>query len=229
MGRKSRRILLAERRCTISRLSLKYCWGGSQTEDEYSRTGRTSVLKHFVWTEWGQPRRFRWMNADVLLALDEILEMCLFHERSFDNSTPRYLAFWTCCSCSPCRKYWAGIGFFFLVTVKTWHFPALKSICQVFSQDSNFSRSFCRCWQSKLFLMVRYKMVSSAKRRTLELMLLPISFMYARKSVGPRTDPCGTPEVTWPTEDISPSTTTCWVRSVRKFSIHLRVLPLMPR
>ena len=42
VGRKSRRILLAERRCTISRLSLKYCWGGSQTEDEYSRTGRTS-------------------------------------------------------------------------------------------------------------------------------------------------------------------------------------------
>ena len=89
-------------------------------------------------------------------------------------------------TCSPWRKYWAGLGFFFLVTVRTWHFPVLKSICQVFSQDSSLSRSFCRCWQSSLFLMVRYKMVSSAKRRTFELMLLLMSFMYARKSVGPR-------------------------------------------
>ena len=37
------------------------------------------------------------------------------------------------------------------------------------------------------------------------------SLMYTKNKNGPKTDPCGTPDVTWATEDIAPSTTTPWV------------------
>ena len=45
------------------------------------------------------------------------------------------------------------------------------------------------------------------------------SFIYIRKRVGPRTVPRGTPDVTGALLDISPSSTTVWVRSVRKSDI----------
>ena len=41
-----------------------------------------------------------------------------------------------------------------------------------------------------------YKAVSSAKSLTLDLTCSGRSFMYARKRIGPRTEPCGTPDET---------------------------------
>ena len=45
------------------------------------------------------------------------------------------------------------------------------------------------------------------------------SFIYIRKIIGHRTVPWGTPDVTGALLDISPSSTTVWVRSVRKSEI----------
>ena len=46
--------------------------------------------------------------------------------------------------------------------------------------------------------------------------------------MGPRTEPCGTPDVTGTVADFSLSITTVWVRSDKNAWIHLRVGPLMP-
>ena len=39
-------------------------------------------------------------------------------------------------------------------------------------------------------------MLSSANRRILDRMFSVMSLMYSKKSIGPRTEPCGTPDVT---------------------------------
>jgi len=56
-------------------------------------------------------------------------------------------------------------------------------------------RSFCNFSLSFLFVIFLYIIQSLAKSLILKLMFLQISFTYTRKSSGPRTLPCGTPEV----------------------------------
>ena len=46
--------------------------------------------------------------------------------------------------------------------------------------------------------------------------------------MGPRTEPCGTPDVTGTVADFSLSITTVWVRSDKNAWIHFRVGPQMP-
>ena len=70
----------------------------------------------------------------------------------------------------------------------------LKLMCHHFSYVSRVKRSFCRVIDSPSELIGRYMAVSSAKSLTLDLTWSGRSFMYARKSMGPRTWPCGTPE-----------------------------------
>ena len=75
--------------------------------------------------------------------------------------------------------------------------------------------------------MQRYMAVSSAKSLTLDLTWSGRSFMYARNKMGPRTEPCGTPEET----GIVPEwklfvTTDCFLLS-KKFLIHFKVTPLI--
>ena len=45
-------------------------------------------------------------------------------------------------------------------------------------------------------MMQRYMAEASAKSLTLDLTCSGRSFMYARNKMGPRTEPCGTPEET---------------------------------
>ena len=45
---------------------------------------------------------------------------------------------------------------------------------------------------SAVELIARYKAVSSAKSLTLDSTCSGRSLMYARKRIGPRTEPCGT-------------------------------------
>ena len=54
--------------------------------------------------------------------------------------------------------------------------------------------------------ILRYTMLSSAKNRMGDLMLLFVSFMYSKKRTGPRTEPCGTPDVTHVLSDRMPLT-----------------------
>ena len=54
-------------------------------------------------------------------------------------------------------------------------------------------------------LIAVYKAVSSAKSLTLDFPCSGRSFMYARKRIGPRTEPCGTPEETGIFSELIPS------------------------
>ena len=63
---------------------------------------------------------------------------------------------------------------------------------------------------SSVHLICLYNMQSSANSLIVEcLMTSGRSFMYIENSMGPRTVPCGTPEVTGIGEEIEPSMITC--------------------
>ena len=70
--------------------------------------------------------------------------------------------------------------------------------------------------------------MSSAKSLTWDWMSWGRLFMYSKKRSGPRTEPCGTPELTGTSSEDSPSKTTAWVRPTKNDFIHVSVLPLMP-
>ena len=72
----------------------------------------------------------------------------------------------------------------------------LYIISHIFSHCSRLARSVCRISLSVVELIARYKAVSSAKSLTLDLTCSGRSFMYSRKRIGQRTEPCGTPEET---------------------------------
>ena len=56
-----------------------------------------------------------------------------------------------------------------------------------------------------------------------------MSLMYSKKSIGPRTEPCGTPDVTYyVVSDRAPLTETSCLRFDRKDVIQLCVLPVIP-
>ena len=59
----------------------------------------------------------------------------------------------------------------------------------------------CKMRQSAGLVIVHYIMQSSANIRISDWMLLVLSLMYRRKRRGPRTVPCGTPDVTGSLED----------------------------
>ena len=55
-----------------------------------------------------------------------------------------------------------------------------------------------------------------------------MSLMYSKKSAGPRTEPCGAPDVTYVVSDRAPLTETRCLRFDRKYVIQLCVLPVIP-
>jgi hypothetical protein len=67
-------------------------------------------------------------------------------------------------------------------------------------------------WDPYLQKDIEYNRQSSANRRTWNVTHFGRSFMRHRKSKGPRTVPCGTPESTVHADENSPSTTTLWSR-----------------
>ena len=69
---------------------------------------------------------------------------------------------------------------------------------------------------------------SSAKSLTLEDTIDGRSFMCKRKSIGPKTVPCGTPESTSTRPEDTPSTTTHCLRFFRKLEIHCQMFLSMP-
>ena len=55
-----------------------------------------------------------------------------------------------------------------------------------------------------------------------------MSLMYSKKSKGPRTEPCGTPDVTSVVSDRAPLIEIRYLRFDRKYVIQLCVLPVIP-
>ena len=78
--------------------------------------------------------------------------------------------------------------------------------------------------------MTRYTRQSSAK--SLHLVegsnTVGRSFINSKNKSGPRTVPCGTPDVTTILLEKQPSTVTFWDHPDRNMSIHCRMGPLIP-
>ena len=73
---------------------LKPTTEGSQTEPLYSRTGHSSPLSAASFTSCGQAYRFRLRKPRVRLALVQILQICVFHLKSFMIVTPIFQDIW---------------------------------------------------------------------------------------------------------------------------------------
>ena len=117
-------------------------------------------------------------------------------ERLFEIVTPRYLAEGTDSKIVPRSIYLVWMGHLALVICRTWHLDGLNLLPHRCSYLSVVSRSFCRVIDSPSELIARYMVVSSAESQSLDLTWSGRSFIYARKSMCPRTEPCGTSEGT---------------------------------
>ena len=80
------------------------------------------------------------------------------------------------------------------------------------AQSCKLPRPFCNYPMLFLFVIV---LQSSTNSLILEKIFLQISFTYTRNSSGPKTLPCGTPEVTLISLDSCPPTLTLCVRPTR--------------
>ena len=151
------------------------------------------------------------------------MSICLDHERSSAMVTPKYFAAGALSSSTLCRMYLVLRGFALFVIWRTWHLEGLNCIFHIFSHCSRLARSVCRTSLSVVELFARYKAVSSAKSLTLNLTCSGWSFMYVRKRIGPRVEPCGTPEETGVFSELIPLITTACFRLSKKSFIHFRV------
>ena len=198
--------------------------------DAYSSWGQTNVLYATSFVCLGAKAKFRLRNPKVLVAFDDISEICWPQSRSSVMVIPRYLADWTCsnicwyneysnliCLSGRCRD-----------TLIEWHLATLNFICQSASHCASRSRSSCKIRQSEGEYMFLYRTQSSANKRTDDLMLSGRSLMNTKKRTGPRTEPWGTPDKTGTGSDSSPSSTTCCERLESHELIHLCVDPLIP-
>ena len=70
--------------------------------------------------------------------------------------------------------------------------------------------------------------VSSANNRILDLVLSGRSLIYIKISIGPRTEPWGTPYVTGTVPDFSFSRTTVCFRPEKNACMHFKLGPLIP-
>ena len=141
---------------------------------------------------------------------------------------PRYLVEETDSKTVSWSMYLVWMGYLALVICRTWHLDGLKLMSHHCSRFSRMKRSFCRVIDSPSELITRYMAVSSAKSLTLDLTWSGSSFMYARKSIRQRTEPCGTPEDTAILSDLIPFKTTAWERESKKSLTQLNVLPRIP-
>ena len=164
---------------------------------------------------------FLFRKPRVWFALLVILSIWVLYDKSSETVTPRYFADETQSSMVSCRKYLVWMGFLRRVTLRTWLLEGLKFISHIFSHFSRLSRSLCE-------LRARYIAVSSAKSLTLDLTCSGRSIIYTRKSIEPRTEPCGTPEETGIQFEFTLlMTTACFLLS-KKALIHFRVSPVIP-
>ena len=89
-------------------------------------------------------------------------------------------------------------------------------------------RSFCRICVSLLFRIGRNNRQSSANSLASDSVDSGRSLINSKKSKGPITVPCGTPDSTSEVVDLWPSSCTSCVRWLRKSWIHKKVLFRFP-
>ena len=91
----------------------------------------------------------------------------------------------------------------------------LKAICYFSDQTTNLLRSLWSTSALLTMLTTPYRTLSSANSPNSEVIWRPMSLMYSKNISGPRTMPCGTPDVTITGEDCVPITTNCLSSSAK--------------
>ena len=151
--------------------------------DAYSSWGRTNVLYVTSFVCLGAKAKFRLRNPKVLVAFDDISEICWSQSRSSVMVIPRYLADWTCSNICWCKEYSNLICLSGRCrdTLIEWHLATLNFICQLASHCASRSRSSCKIKQSEGEHMFLYRTQSSANKQTDDLMLSGRSLMNTKK------------------------------------------------
>ena len=117
----------------------------------------------------GQLTRFLLRKARLLFAFLDVVSMCAFKVKLSAMVTPRYFpVLFTVRSCQ------VGLTGFRLMTS---HLLALNDICQSLPHSCSLSRSSCRIRASSGLFILRYRGLSSAKRRVVEDALCGKSLM----------------------------------------------------
>ena len=102
----------------------------------------------------------------------------------------------TCSNSTPQETHFLWDGLFLCEMITILLLEGLTSICQWYCQDSNLRRSDWIGSQSASLATMSKSKASSAKSLTGDCTLSGKSFIYIKKSNGPKTVPWGTPEVT---------------------------------
>jgi len=110
----------------------------------------------------------------------------------------------------------------------TLHFSTLKGICQLSDQVHNVDKSCCSILLSSAFVTELHSFVLSANFSIALIRSQSKSFMKIRKSIGPSTDPWGTPLNTGYHVEKTPSRHTLCFRFCNQASIHFATLCLIP-
>ena len=110
--------------------------------------------------------------------------------------TPKYFASSILCSTCPHMEYIKERGLPGIAMCIVLHFPGLKRMPQSLPHPSRADRSCCNARLSDWDLICLYNKQSSANSRTWDETTLGKSFICNRKSRGPSTVPCGTPDST---------------------------------
>ena len=176
-----------------------------------SSLGHTKVLYATSKVLLGAKAKFLRRRPKVVVALDEISEICLPQSMFSVIVIPRYFADWTFSKFADaeCSHEW-----FVCVSnaesLSKGQLATLTFICQSASQSPRLSRSSCKMRQSCNEWMFLYSTQSSANRQTEDLILSGRSFMKIRKRIGPKTDPWGTPDQSGTGSESWPSNTIAW-------------------
>jgi hypothetical protein len=85
------------------------------------------------------------------------------------------------------------------------------SLCNLKKFTILKNSSFASCINVSIFSLLNKRVVSSANSKDKNLEQYGRSLIYRRKSIGPRTEPCGTPYLTLSKLLLqSPMETNCW-------------------
>ena len=141
---------------------------------------------------------FLFKSPSVWFAFLETESIWGVQERLSEIVTPRYLAEGSDSKPVPWSMYLVWMGHLALVICRTWHLDGLKLMSHHFSHISRMWRSFCRVIDSPSELIAGYNVYGHiiCKMPNSGLDLVSRSFIYARKNMDPRTEPCGTQEDT---------------------------------
>jgi hypothetical protein len=132
-------------------------------------------------------------------------------------------------TCS-CCKFVEGAMTVYSLLVKLYisHLSGWNLRSHNLLQLKSSSRSFCIISMSDSSEIVRNIFVSSANINASLTTQFGRSLVNSTKRFGPKTNPCGMPLVTLCHGDFDPSTCTHWCLLLKKLSIQLHVLSLIP-